>query len=51
MDDVWLTPSVEADTDVPLTVSEMARALEVLGTPTTRQDVGLDVDPDDYPLF
>ena len=47
-------PAVEPitpDTDIPLTVSQMAQAFDAIGTPTMQQDAGFSVDPDDYPLF
>jgi hypothetical protein len=43
--------SITPDTDVPLTVSQMAQAFRSLGTPAKAEDVPLRVDPDDYPLF
>jgi hypothetical protein len=45
------TEPIAPDSDVPLTVAQMAEAFDKLGTPTTQQDVELSVDPDDYPLF
>ncbi len=43
--------NVVADTDVPLTVAQMAAAFDNLGVPTREKEVELSVDPDDYPLF
>ncbi len=42
--------SITPDTEVTLTVPEMAEALDKLGTQTTQEEE-LSVDPDDYPLF
>lgn len=42
---------IVADTDIPMTVQELAELLHRIGKPTTEQDVELSVDPDDYPLF
>lgn len=41
---------IEPDTDVPLTLEQMADAYNKMGTPTTVEDVELSVDPDDYPV-
>lgn len=46
-DDQDLVP----DTDVPMTVEEMARAFDRLGTPMTEEEPELPFDPDDYPLY
>lgn len=42
---------ITPDTEVALTVTEMAERLDKLGTRTTQAEVELSVDPDDYPLF
>lgn len=42
--------SILSDTDVVLSLSEMAKALDRIGKPTTVKDVELTFDPDDYPL-
>jgi hypothetical protein len=42
---------VEADTDRPRTVQELARAFGRIGQPVPDEDASLGVDPDDYPLF
>ena len=42
--------TVEADTDTPMTSAEMARALDLIGTPTVQPDVDLDFDPDGSPI-
>lgn len=38
------------DTDIVLSVSEMANSLELIAKPTLAKDVELTFDPDDYPL-
>ncbi len=42
---------VVADTPAVMSVGEMARRFDALGTVTTQNDVELSVDPDDYSLF
>ena len=49
------TPSEELetitpDTDQVLTVAQMAEALRAFAKPTTKKDIPLAIDPDDYPL-
>lgn len=42
--------AIAPDTDVPLTVAQMAEQFDRLGKPTSEEDVELGVDPDDYRL-
>ena len=41
---------VEADTDRPRTIQELARAFDRIGQPVPDEDASLATDPDDYPL-
>jgi hypothetical protein len=46
-----LDGAVTPDTDVAMSVTQMAEAFGKLGTVTTQQEVELSVDPDNYPLY
>lgn len=57
-EDVWGPPrkirtkeSIVPDTDIPLTVLQMAELFKRIGTPAPEKDAELSVDPDDYPLL
>ena len=42
---------IRSDTDIALTVAQMANGLHTLGKPAAQESVGLGVDPDEYPLY
>ena len=43
--------SVDADTDQPRTMQQMAQAWKAVAKPIPADYISISVDPDDYPLF